>query len=62
MRLLGSLGNLFVRRRILNMCKHQSDSPLIGTAGNDEPSDTGLDWYDRLLTQTFPASDALPLW
>lgn len=21
-----------------------------------------LDWYDRMLVQTFPASDALPLW
>lgn len=44
------------------MRKRESDSPLTGAAGNDEPSDTGLDWYDRLLTQTFPASDALPLW
>jgi len=28
----------------------------------DVESDRGLDWYDLLLTQTFPASDALPLW
>lgn len=24
--------------------------------------DGGLDWYDLYLAQTFPASDALPLW
>jgi hypothetical protein len=40
----------------------ESDVPLAADAGEDEPSDVGLDWYDRLLTQTFPASDALPLW
>lgn len=39
-----------------------SDAPLTGDLGDDEPSDAGLDWYDRLLTQTFPASDALQLW
>lgn len=40
------------------------------TAAHDEPptgaerpqGDDGLDWYDRLLAQTFPASDPLPLW
>lgn len=28
----------------------------------DSASAEGLDWYDLMLTQTFPASDALPLW
>lgn len=23
---------------------------------------TDLDWYDVMLTQTFPASDSIPLW
>lgn len=38
---------------------------LVGTSEADyservraEP----LDWYDLMLIQTFPASDALPLW
>lgn len=37
-------------------------TPVTGGAGNNELTDSGLDWYDRFLTQTFPASDALPLW
>jgi len=32
------------------------------TNSEEIESERGLDWYDLLLTQTFPASDALPLW
>lgn len=31
-------------------------------ATDEKGSDEGLDWYDRLLVETFPASDSLPLW
>lgn len=34
----------------------------VDNVDEEEPSNFGLDWYDRLLTQTFPASDALQLW
>lgn len=44
------------------MRKRESDSQLTGDAGDEEPSDDGLDWYDKFLTQTFPASDALQFW
>lgn len=38
-----------------------NDKPL-ESDGDIAHSDEGLDWYDRLLAQTFPASDSLPLW
>jgi len=28
----------------------------------DCSSGESLDWYDEMLIQTFPSSDALPLW
>lgn len=40
----------------------EADPPRGGVVADDEPMDIGLDWYDRFLTQTFPASDALQLW